>query len=245
MHEGHRKRMYEKLKTDAGICDHELLEILLYNALPRKNTNPIAHKLIEAFGSLAGVFEADVEQLTEIDGVGENVALFIKCVAECNKRTKTQSAGVAVLKNYDEFKKFVVARMRGNSKEVLEIYFLTKGGKVKRVSSFTDEERGKVEVDSNKITAIIAKEKPYGLLVAHNHLSGNAAPSVSDDRFTGELQLMCSMNNVVLYDHCIYASDNNIYSYFESGKIEAIREEFSFKRVIDRQIEAATDQNKK
>lgn len=240
MHEGHRKRMHEKLKTDAGICDHEVLEILLFNAYPRKNTNPIAHKLIEAFGSLAGVLEADFDQLTGVDGVGENVALYIKCVAECLRRVNTQSAGVAVLKTYEDFKNFVIARMRGNRQEVLEIYCLTKGGKVKRISSFTDEERGKVEVNSDKIAAIMAKERPYGILVAHNHLSGESAPSVSDDRFTGELQLLCSINNVVMYDHCIYASDTNVYSYFGSGKIEEIRRKFSFKKLIDREIETDT-----
>lgn len=235
MHEGHRKRMYEKLKSDSGLCDHELLEILLFNAFPRKNTNPLAHRLIAEFGSLAGVFEASAEQLTSVEGVGENVALYIKCVGECNNRIKTSSAGVAVLKNYEDFKRFVTVRMRGKSQEVIELYCLEKNGKVKRISSFSSEDRNKVEVECNKIAEVIAMEHPYGVLVAHNHLSGDSSPSENDDRFTVELQLLCSINSAVLFDHCIYASDTNVYSYFQSGKIDDIRRNFSFKQVIDKQ----------
>ena len=70
MHEGHRKRMYEKLKNGDGLYDHEILEILLFNAIPRKNTNPVAHELIKTFGSLSGVFAAEPERLMTVDGVG-------------------------------------------------------------------------------------------------------------------------------------------------------------------------------
>lgn len=238
MHEGHRRRMYEKLKDGSGICDHELLEILLFSACPRKNTNPVAHALIDAFGSLAGVFEAEVEQLMTVDGVGENVALFLKCVGECNRRVKSANTGVAMLKTYEDFRFFTTVRMRGKQEEVLEFYCLEKNGKVKRIFSFTDTERNKVEVETDKIAYVIATEKPYGLLVAHNHLSGSSAPSANDDRFTVELQLMCSINNVVLYDHCIYASDTNVYSYFATGKIDEIKRDFSFKELIDKQLKS-------
>lgn len=236
MHEGHRQRMYEKLKNDSSILDHELLEILLFNAFPRKNTNPIAHALINAFGSLAGVFDADIDRLMTVDGVGKNVALYLKCVGECTRRVKSVNSGVAVLKTYEDFKTFTTVRMRGKTEEIIEFYCLEKNGKVKRIFSFTNNEHNKVEVRTEDISYVIATEKPYGLLVAHNHLSGNSNPSSNDDRFTIELQLMCSMNNVVLYDHCVYASDTNVYSYFASGKIDEIRREFSFKELIDSQI---------
>lgn len=244
MHEGHRKRMYEKLKEGSGLCDHELLEILLFNACPRKNTNPVAHDLIDAFGSLAGVFGAEAEQLMTVDGVGENVALFLKCVGECNRRVKTSGSCITMLKTYEDFKRFTTVRMRGKREEVLEFYCLERSGKVKRIFSFTDTELSKVEVRTDKIAYVIATEKPYGLLVAHNHLSGSSAPSVNDDRFTIELQLMCSIGNVMLYDHCIYASDSNIYSYFITGKIDEIRRRFSYKELIDKQLKTIAEENK-
>ena len=72
MHEGHRQRMYDKLKNDDGLHDHELLEILLYNGLPRINTNLIAHELLNTFGSISGVLDADVDKLTAVKGVWLN-----------------------------------------------------------------------------------------------------------------------------------------------------------------------------
>lgn len=236
MHEDHRKRMYEKLKSDGNLYDHELLEIILYNAIPRKNTNPIAHALLDNFGSLAGVFTADYDKLMTVDGVGERVALYLKLLGELDKRIKTYSAGIAVLKNYKDFRTFTMLRMRGKTEEVLEFYCLGKNGKVTRIFTFTSNDTNKVEVDMDKLSHTIATEKPYGLVIAHNHLSGNPEPSSNDDRFTMEVQLMCSMHGVCLYDHCIYASDANMYSYYETGKIDEIKKNFSFKEVVDMQL---------
>lgn len=242
MHEGHRQRMYDKLAKGDSLYDHEVLEMLLFNGIPRANTNPIAHALLDSFGSLAGVFNASIEQLMTVKGVGENVALYIKCNAEVYRRINPVNAGVAVLKTYADFKTFATVRMRGRQEEVLEFYFLEKNGKVKRIYSYTDTDRSKVEVDTDKITEILAAEKPYGVLVAHNHLSGNSSPSISDDRFTKELCLLCNINNAVLYDHCIYAADNNVYSYFAEGQIDKIRKDFSFKGLIDSQIKRLEDE---
>jgi len=75
-----------------------------------------------------------------------------------------------------------------------------------------------------------------GITWIRAHLSGNPNPSLNDDWFTIELQVMCSMNNVNLYDHCIYASDADIYSYFENGRIDEIKKNYSFKEIVDRQI---------
>ncbi|MDE6667704.1 MAG: hypothetical protein K2K38_05095 [Clostridia bacterium] len=242
MHEGHRQRMYEKLTSGSGLYDHEILEMFLFNAFPRINTNPIAHDLLNDFGSLAGVFDADVDSLMTVKGVGRSVALYIKCNAEIMRRINPVNAGVAVLKTYDDFKKFATVRMRGRTEEILELYCIEKNGKVKRIFSFTNTDTSKVEVSTDKISEILAKEKPHGVLVAHNHLSGNSNPSANDDRFTSELQLMCSFNNVALYDHCIYASDTNVYSYFAAGRIDEIRKEFSYKGLVDERLKMRAEE---
>lgn len=227
--------MYEKLKSGDSLYEHELLEILLFNAFQRKNTNPIAHALLDAFGSINGVFNADVEQLCAVEGVGESVALYLKCIGECVGRSVSGNSGAVCLKNYEDFKQFVCQRFRGKTEETLELYCLDKSGKVRKISSFSSNEQSKVQVDADRVAKIIAAVKPYGLIIAHNHLSGSSQPSENDDRFTMEIQLMCSMNNVSLYDHCIYASDKNVFSYFSSGKIDAIKRSFSFDRLVGEQ----------
>lgn len=244
MHEGHRSRMYQKLKNGDNLFEHELLEMLLFNAFPRKNTNPVAHALLKAFGSIRGVLSAEVEELCAVEGVGESVALYLKCIGKCTEYSKTSAdVPVAVLKSYEDFKRFVMLRMRGKTQEILELYCLEKSGRIKRIFTFTTNEQSRVEVNSDRVAKAIATVKPYGILIAHNHLSGTSQPSENDDRFTMAVQLMCSMNNVNLQDHCIYASDSNIYSYFFAGKIDKIKNNYSFEKLVDGQFKKDKAEN--
>lgn len=226
-HAGHRQRLYEKLNSGGLIHDHELLEMLLFNAFPRVNTNPIAHALLDAFGTLRGVLEADVIQLKSVEGVGDSVANYLKVVGSVAAVAYSSGASGVFLKNYGDFKTFTVKRLRNCPGEVLEIYFCDKNGKIKHVFSHTDCDEHGVTIDREEISSLFAAQKPYGILIAHNHLSGSSLPSEKDDNFTAEMQMMCSLNNVVLYDHCIYASDNDVYSYFSAGRIDKIKRTYN------------------
>lgn len=233
MHEGHRSRMYEKLKRGDSLYEHELLEILLFNAYPRRNTNPIAHTLLKTFGNIKGVLSAEIDELCTVDGVGESVALYLKCIGRCVLQDAvSEAAAVAVLKSYEDFQNFVKLRFRGKAEEVLELYCLEKNGQIKKIFTYSTNETNQVEVDADRVSRVISTVKPYAMLIAHNHLSGSSFPSENDDNFTGAVQLMCSINNVNLQDHCIYASDNNIYSYFLSGKIDEIKKNYSYDKLL-------------
>lgn len=221
MHEGHRRRMYEKLKQGDGLYDHELLEILLFNAFTRTNTNPIAHRLLKAFGSIQGVFDADVAQLVTVEGVGERVALYLKCVGECYARMRGRGGSPAV-KNFADFKDYAAKRLRGRMEEVLELNFMDRNGKVIYVYTTSSGELHRVKVQPEKISEIMTAVKPSGMFAAHNHLGGDSKPSENDDDFTGALLTLCRLHNVKLYDHVIYAADNNIFSYFTSGRLDKI-----------------------
>ena len=236
MHEGHRKRMYEKLKNGSALYDHELLEILLFNAIPRKNTNPVAHSLIATFGSLAGVLEADTDELLSVDGVGESVALYIKCVGECIKRTNSANTGFAVLKNHKDIDDFVTMRLRTKTSEVLEFYFLDKAGRITSIHPFTCSDEHRVSIASQKISSILASARPHSVIIAHNHPRGTAAPSENDMMFTRGMQVICSLNEVDLKDHCILGADGEIYSYFRSGAIDEIKRGYTFKNILDEYV---------
>lgn len=238
MHEGHRQRMYKKLVEGGNFYDHEILEMLLFNAFPRKNTNPVAHALIGRFGSLSAVFKADVEELKSVDGVGESTAVYLKCVGECISRIAERRQSATTIKNRGDVRAFVTRRLRGKTSEVLEMYFLSKSGAVKRVFTYTSENEHRVTVPVQQLAAGIAKGKPHAVIFAHNHLNGNSSPSQADDHFTKLIQLICDINGAELYDHCIYSSDENIYSYYDTGRIDEIRRNYSMAQLIKTQDEA-------
>ncbi len=218
-HEGHRQRMLRKFEQGGYMPEHELLEILLFNAYPRKNTNPVAHTLLETFGSMKDMFEADVEELEKIPGVGGSVALYLKCVAACTKPVYSLETNEAYLKNYGDFKIFSAKRLRSKSEEVLELYFLEKNGRVKYIYSRSDSELHRVTLDRSEVPGIFAAVKPFGVVIAHNHLMYGSRPSSADDNFTVELAALCRLHGVKLFDHCIYASDNDIFSYFGADRL--------------------------
>lgn len=220
VHEGHRQRMLQKFKNGEVSLDHELLEILLFNAYPRRNTNPVAHALLDTFGTLRGVFEADIEEMTKIAGVGEDVAAYIKCVGACAKPAYSVEPVDVFLTNYGEFKEFAARRLRVKTYEVLELYMLEKSGRVKYVYSHTTQNKHGVSVDRADLLAAIAPVRPYGIIAAHNHVTGDSRPSGNDDIFTKEMSAICEMCGVRFLDHCIYAADNDVYSYFGSDRLD-------------------------
>ena len=91
VHEGHRQRKKEQFREHGldAFADHEALELLLYYAIPRQDTNPIAHRLIERFGSLEGVFSAPAYELQKVEGVGENAATLIRLLFPLCRRVRT------------------------------------------------------------------------------------------------------------------------------------------------------------
>lgn len=234
VHEGHRKRMAEKLLSGELVQEHERLEMLLFNAYPRINTNPIAHRLLDAFGSVRGVLEADVKELTAIEGVGESVALYLKVIAATVKPAYSIEGAEVYLKNYGDFKNFTAMRLRAKTEEVLELYLLERNGRVKYIYSHSDYNKHGVDVKRDEVSAIIASVKPYGLLIAHNHLTGDSAPSAADDNFTAEVCVLCGFSGVILYDHCVYAADNDVYSYFSSGRLDEVKAKYNLASILKR-----------
>lgn len=231
-HEGHRKRLYQKLKEGENFYEHELLEMLLFNAYPRKNTNPVAHALLARFPSIQAVFDASVDELKAVEGVGESVALYLKCVGLCVRGRKTTD-NFGVIRNYGDFIRFAKLRLCGHTNELLEIYPVDKAGRVLRIFRYTVGLPQKVEVDPARIMSDISLIKPHGLFVAHNHVAGGPEPSAADDRFTKQLQLICSMSGVSFHDHCILCNDGSSFSYYYNGKIDRIKDAYTIDYILN------------
>ena len=233
MHEGHRKRMFEKINKDPGIIEpHELLETLLFYAIPRKNTNFIAHDLIDQFGSLAGVFSATHAQLKTVNGIGDAAASFLVTVGEIYRRLPKTEDEPPVLFNSNTFGSYLIESMRGLKKEVIRIYCLGAHDAIKFTKEIAEGEADRATAFATCITELIATQHPNAIVVAHNHPASCGVPSHEDDVFTAKIQMICSMNGVKFYDHMIGGTDGS-YSYFRAGRMEQFRALYSVDSVIE------------
>ena len=232
MHEGHRQRMLRRLNADErSMQDHELVEVLLYNAIPRKNTNETAHRLLEAFGSLDGIFHASFEQLCRIEGVGKETAAYLRTIAVCNERMRFNDTSYPEKFNFASYCEFIGKRFKGLAEEVVEIYALDSTERVKCTARFTSHDAGKAAVNPEKLSQFMIGSHADGIVVAHNHPQERAKASAADDEFTAFVALSCSQYNAKFYDHIIVGTDG-FYSYFRDGRIDKFRENYSMKNIL-------------
>lgn len=227
VHAGHRKRMADKVLFNAdGLAEHELLEVLLYKSIPRKDTNEIAHKLLRMFGSLEKVFSAEPSQLCAIDGIGRSTAADIIVTGKIFKQLSTKETKLKSNKawsSFDNIKSEIVEYFSQIKEEKFIVVLLN--GKYEKLNfmEYKTQEKDKVSVDVAEILRAFALHKPKGVVIAHNHPSGNVAPSEADDNTTKKMNILCSLHGVSLVDHVI-VSKENCYSYFQDGRMNFIRE---------------------
>ncbi len=233
MHEGHRQRMLQRLQSaEGGLQDHELLEILLFNAIPRRNTNELAHRLLNSFGSLSDVLHADYEQLLEIDGVGNSTAAYLKSIGMIFDRMDAGKKEQPSAFNFKVFSEYLSGRFEGLSQEVLELYFLDAQDRIRRSARITSEENDRVRVAPSILTRFLITNRPYAMIVVHNHLGRDSSPSKEDNAFTAQLEMLCSFHNVKLRDHII-VSRGGVFSYFLSGSLQQIKKDFSVNNILE------------
>lgn len=215
--------MCDKLSDGSELYDHEVLEILLFAACPRVNTNPVAHALLNRFVTLSEVFCASVEELTEVVGVGESTANFIRTVGMCAERAG-RIGNAPTLKTGGDCKRFVDLRLRGKSEEYIELYFLDKAGRVKRIYTYTSGERSRASAKIDDVAKAVVFSRPDSVIIAHNHIDGTLNPSDYDDEFTALVQFVCNINKVRLADHYVYLSRDETFSYRDAGRLEKLKD---------------------
>lgn len=232
LHAGHRERVIKKFITsNNGVLDHELLEILLFSFLPRIDTNPIAHRLIQTFGSLKGVFLATTEQLLSVKGIGKKTAANIKLIGMIYERINDVPKK-SIKNSFDAFKLDLIERFKGESTEVSFLILLDNKFKELTTLSFENSLRSSVTMEASSIVSAFAVHKPKYALLSHNHLSGSVEPSEQDDFTTKKICLLCEINSVEFVDHIIVCN-KEAFSYRSSGKLEFIKEKTNLKKIIE------------
>ena len=230
MHEGHRNRMLERAEK-GDLQDHELLEVILFNPIPRKNTNEIAHRLLSTFGSLRNVLAADKAELMRVEGVGAHTAQYLASVGELVRRVGAEGAPVPQALSFNNVSALVEERFSGLSVEVVDIFCLDRGDRIKHTARLTSSESSRAEFSVDDVARVFLAHAPQAVVVAHNHPGAVCRPSSQDDRFTAQLQLLCSLNKIKLRDHIIVGKDG-MYSYFAHGRLEEMENAYSVENII-------------
>ena len=234
VHAGHRKRMLERLQQNGAMQDHEIVEVLLFNAIPRKNTNELAHRLLQAFGDVGAILRADMQDLMRVEGIGSSVAAYLHSLGLIfDRMEEARRRSIPGFNSMRDFSDFVIARFRGLSEEFVELFCLDAKGRIGFCKRYSSGLKDNATLPAEEINRFLVEHKPARLVVAHNHPNGPVEPSAKDDSFTATVQMICSMNNVFFSDHVIVAEDK-IYSYFFAGRMDDIHNDYKLANIIDR-----------
>ena len=233
-HYGHRQRIYDKFKNGDRLHEHELLEMLLFNAIPQRNTNDLAHRLLAEFKTIRGVFNASVDELQKVDGVGQSVAAYLRCVGLFYDRYyEFQNSTMPQVFETRSFMDFIKDEYAKQKSEVLDFFLLDKTRKIIHRQRFAHADFFRVEVKPEEFTKMLVDYQPAGLVVVHNHPFATSSPSTADDEAKVQFQIISSFHNILFCDHFIYGKDG-VYSYYLDGKMQEYSKKFSIGKIIDR-----------
>lgn len=223
VHDGHRSRKKEQFRNHGldAFADHEVLELLLYYAVPRRDTNPIAHRLMERFGSLDAVFSAPIEELEKVEGVGESAAMLLALLMPLYRRIRTlPRTKEIILTSTERTGQFFTDLFFGVTHE--ETYEACLDAKGKLLACYRIAEGGvdMVNINTRRIVENALKCGASAVILSHNHPSGIALPSPEDNSTTLAVWDALRAVGIPLTDHIIVADDDYV-SLRDNGLLPA------------------------
>jgi DNA repair protein RadC len=214
---GHRDRLRARFREQGAesFADYELLELVLFQVIPQKDTKPLAKTLIKHFGGLAEIMNAPVEELIKIDGIKDNTALALKAITALSHRAmKAELRKNPILNSWTRLMDYCVATMAHEQKEHFRIIFLNKKNEM-----IADEIQNSGTVDHTPAypREIMKRALELGataLILVHNHPSGDPKPSQADIDMTRHIIKAAEPFSIVIHDHVIVS--RNGYSSFKN-----------------------------
>ena len=218
LHDGHRQRKKQQYAREGleRFADHEVLELLLYYAIPRRDTNETAHRLLERFGSLEGVLRAPAAELQQVEGVGESAALLLRLVPDVMRRAHSHPPAEKIFNSVDASGSFFLELLEGQRREVLYEACLDAKGKLLTCRQISAGSVDATMLSIREVVETALHADASGVVLAHNHPSGIALPSVADQQLTLQAKQALETMGIRLVDHIIVA-DGDFVSMAASG----------------------------
>lgn len=224
IHKGHRSRQKQEFVTRGlyGLPDHKALELLLFYAIPQGDVNPLAHRLIDTFGSFSGVFNATIDQLVQVDGVGEHTACLIKLVIALAGRYQADRSNIGeILDTTDRLGEYLAPEFFGQRNEIVVVLCLDAKGKALNCVHLSEGNVDSAIVDTRRLVEVALSCNASQVVIAHNHTSNIATPSSEDIITTKLVYDALQTLEIRLQDHLIFANDDFV-SLRDSGYFRQI-----------------------
>ena len=219
IHEGHRKRLRQRFMQDGldNFDEINVLELMLFYSIPRADTNDLAHRLLEQFGSLANVLDASVEELAKVKGIGENAAVLLHLFSAVSRYYQVQRADMGQpMTGVEAFSAVLLPKFIGRRNEM--VYLLCLDAKYKMICCrlIGEGNVNSASISARKIVEVALAVNATSVVLAHNHPSGLAIPSAADVNTTLHIGRALQAVDVDLLDHIVVADDEAV-SMVQSG----------------------------
>lgn len=212
-HEGHRDRVKQRFLRDGlrGFEPHQILELLLFYGIPRKDTNEIAHELLDTFGSLSGVLRAPYEDLLEIKGITPNAATLIRFSGQLIREYYDNNLSKdMILDSTEKMGQFILPKFMGEDNEKVLLVCLDNKCKVLHCSFVSEGSMNATEIHVRRILEQAIRNRATAVVIAHNHPSGFALPSIEDQHSTKVLANALQIAGIQLVDHLVVAENDYV-----------------------------------
>lgn len=219
IHKGHRERLKERFRQEGldNFTDIQVLELLLFYSIPQKDTNPIAHALLERFGSLSQVLDAEPEELRKVPGISDHSATLLSLVTEIARYYQVDATQrVESLTTLDACGAYLLPRFFGRNKETVFLLCLDAKCKVLCCKEIGEGSVNSASISVRKVVETALTANATTVILAHNHPSGVALPSTEDVQTTRRIAAALSAVEIHLADHIVVAEGDYV-SMVQSG----------------------------
>lgn len=220
--EGHRKRLRERFERSGldGFHDHEVLELLLTFVIPRRDVKPIAKELLDKFHGLSAVFDAPIEHLRSVEGVGSLAAVTIASIPRILDRyLQARWKSHPVFGSTQEAVSYLSARLGTERREVFCVLALNSRNGLIATEVIQRGTVNKAAVFPRLVVEASLKHRATALILSHNHPGGDPNPSSADRQLTRKLKRILNDLDISVHDHIIVAGPN-YFSFAENGELE-------------------------
>ena len=213
LHSGHRERLRQRFLRE-GLRDfepHHTMELLLFYGIPRRDTNEIAHRLLDTFGSIPGVLMASYEELVKVPGITANAAALIRLTGELVREYYDgQLPKDMILDTPEKIGKYILPKFIGERNEKVLLVCLDNKCKVLQCSFVSEGSVSATEINVRRILEQAINSHATAVVIAHNHPSGFALPSVEDQTSTRSIAFTLDAAGIQLVDHLVVAEDDYV-----------------------------------